>query len=1194
MSAQWPPQPGDAPGNGQYILLDQIGQGDNVDVWSAMVRGTEVNVALKILPPTLADDDDYRAHFARLADTLAALEHDTVLRFLDQHNGDPPFTVVELSQGEPLSGANKPISEVLGLFIALLDALAPLHAQGLLHIGLRPKAVRVSPDNTIKLLSAGIVHQGETVTARLNASPLSRLGGMAGREARYMSPELARGDHAGVGPASDLYAVGVMLYEALCGQLPFVRHGGYWAQAMSHAHQTPDRLPVADPALEPLADLLQDLLAKDYHQRPESAVDLQHRLQRLLDHLPADVLAIHTPDAHAPPTEPIPPAPLSQWDEERIGTSLAIPALPLPGRPTSLSLDDLQTPWNVRIRQHQPTEGRQQEWTLLLQMLHTVCDGGDPQGMVLVGEDGMGKRRLARALVHHAKRHALARVLHVPLDCSDSLMDAMRLAFYRHLRLPELTMEAIVERAQDVLRFEQKADAKRLAAFLCSSPLSHKDDADPLQSAARFWRSAIRQLISVPHPRPLLVWFDGGGDEHWADTTSWAREMLQDARFGQLPLCFIWSPRTDGDPTDAFRIIWRGENIHKHRLEPLTPDALTTLAQRIEPRLTAESAAWAAKQASGNPGLLRQTLRLWRSTAELKPQHDGRIHLNGLTTTVPSGIDDALRRRLGEFLGRWPDPMAIEQALKRMALLGPTFSRHMAAQCLQNTQVTPEILVDEGWLVHRALAQEPQLVFSSPSLAALVVENAVGRGEIPKLLPECIEVALWGSFDAMVDRDWDSARRILSHALTLLDQHAQSEQDTELRLQVLDMLGHMSLRRQDPKELTRVVQHCRLLASAAHAAIHPRCQALASFWDAHAMMLDGRMAEAEGILGLVAGQMGHHAPTAAALTGFTRGELALERRDTAGAERFFQDARTALKAQVELEPSQARTRLLHLTRAEATRRLAAIYDLKANHALASRLLNRAMSVYQEHVDPHGEAQGYVQLTSTLRKRLETMVEPPKGEVERVRRYWNRLSALTSSLGQRAALARVVWEGACICELEGELERARRQYQTAARYFEANANPMGQARCVQRLGHVARKSGLSRTALEHYEDFRALGQKLNNALLEANALMDLAMLSARLGDKVHADAYLKDLLMLPGAPKDHKVRACVLRARSAHDEQELTLVVEHLKAAAAHKGDDEPIKDQELLREVNAMDEALKASSSLLARAARSLLRGLRP
>jgi eukaryotic-like serine/threonine-protein kinase len=220
-----------APGStlGPYCIRSALGTGGMGEVYRATDSRLGRDVAIKILPSELASNPDRRARFEREARTVASLNHPNivVLYAIEEAEGTP-FLTMELVEGRSLDHhigpGGLPVTQALEIASALTEALVAAHAHGIVHRDVKPANVMITRDGRIKMLDFGLAKQvaaevpavwDEALTA---AAPLSGIGQILGT-VPYMSPEQVRGDV--VDARSDLFSLGVMLYELLSGTRPF-------------------------------------------------------------------------------------------------------------------------------------------------------------------------------------------------------------------------------------------------------------------------------------------------------------------------------------------------------------------------------------------------------------------------------------------------------------------------------------------------------------------------------------------------------------------------------------------------------------------------------------------------------------------------------------------------------------------------------------------------------------------------------------------------------------------------------------------------------------------------------------------------------------------------------------------------------------------------------------------------------------
>jgi len=255
-------------------------------VYQAEDTTLEREVALKILPPELAADDQRRLRFAREARAIAALNHPNIVTVHSvEESGGIHFITMELVKGKTLADLLPGEGFALGRFfeiaIPLSDAVAAAHQQGITHRDLKPANVMMRDDGRIKVLdfglAKGMVGDGSRA-GDLATQPATQTGLTVGTPA-YMSPEQAQGEH--VDTRSDIFSLGIVFYEMLTGRRPF--DGDNPASVISAIlRDTPRPVSERQPAVpRALARLVGRCLAKNPVDRFQSAIDLRHSLEEV-------------------------------------------------------------------------------------------------------------------------------------------------------------------------------------------------------------------------------------------------------------------------------------------------------------------------------------------------------------------------------------------------------------------------------------------------------------------------------------------------------------------------------------------------------------------------------------------------------------------------------------------------------------------------------------------------------------------------------------------------------------------------------------------------------------------------------------------------------------------------------------------------------------------------------------------------
>ena len=258
----------------RYRILNRIGSGGMADVYRAEDTHLGREVALKVLHRRFSADEGFVERFRREASSAASLQHPNVVNVFDRgEHEDTYYIAMEHLSGSTLKqliDTDAPLDQerAIDLGIQILKAAAFAHRRGVIHRDLKPHNVIVSDEGTAKVTDFGI--------ARAGASEMTETGSIMGT-AQYLSPEQAQG-HA-VSPASDIYSIGVLLYEALTGRVPF--HGESAVSiALKHLNEQPAPLSQLRPEIHPeLERAVMTALAKDPAQRYASAEEMVHALE---------------------------------------------------------------------------------------------------------------------------------------------------------------------------------------------------------------------------------------------------------------------------------------------------------------------------------------------------------------------------------------------------------------------------------------------------------------------------------------------------------------------------------------------------------------------------------------------------------------------------------------------------------------------------------------------------------------------------------------------------------------------------------------------------------------------------------------------------------------------------------------------------------------------------------------------------
>jgi eukaryotic-like serine/threonine-protein kinase len=295
-----PEIPPDALIDGRYKVLTRLGSGGMADVYCAEDQQLGRKVAVKLLHRRFAEDAEFVERFRREASAAAGLQHPNVVGVYDRGEWDGTYYIaMEYLPGRSLKDVIRqeaPLDPLraIDITVQILKAARFAHRKGIVHRDLKPHNVMIDDEDRVKVTDFGI--------ARAGASDMTETGSIMGT-AQYLSPEQAQG-HA-VSQSSDLYAVGVILFELLTGHVPFDAESAV-SIALKHVSEPPPAPSMFDPSVPPpLEAIVLWALEKDPSARPADADAFIHALEEARDgalaqEAPGQRTAIFAPAAIPP------------------------------------------------------------------------------------------------------------------------------------------------------------------------------------------------------------------------------------------------------------------------------------------------------------------------------------------------------------------------------------------------------------------------------------------------------------------------------------------------------------------------------------------------------------------------------------------------------------------------------------------------------------------------------------------------------------------------------------------------------------------------------------------------------------------------------------------------------------------------------------------------------------------------------
>ena len=278
--------------DGRYRLVSKIATGGMGEVWVAHDEALARDVAVKVLREEFAGDTGFLERFRVEARNSASLSHPNIAQLYDYGEQEGSgYLVMELVVGEPMSDLleREPVlgaRRLLPLLAQTARALHAAHVGGVVHRDVKPGNILISRGGRVKITDFG-------VSLGTNQASMTATGMVMGT-AQYLSPEQAVGKAAA--PASDIYSLGVVAYEALVGHRPFTGPTAVDI-AVAHVNKPVPAMPAT--VDKRLADLVMLMLSKNPEQRPRSAASLARLLDELVGETPPEGVPVIVGEARA-------------------------------------------------------------------------------------------------------------------------------------------------------------------------------------------------------------------------------------------------------------------------------------------------------------------------------------------------------------------------------------------------------------------------------------------------------------------------------------------------------------------------------------------------------------------------------------------------------------------------------------------------------------------------------------------------------------------------------------------------------------------------------------------------------------------------------------------------------------------------------------------------------------------------------
>jgi len=694
------------------LLQGLLGRGAMGEVYRAVDTRTRGVLAVKLLSDSAQGNPLLLRALWREVRAVARMHHPNVVQVVDYGKSDEgnPFFVMEYVPGLSLEAMRSRISvkDLLEITDGILAGLGYAHARGVVHRDLKPENV-IIVEREDGSLQSKLVDFGVAQIGGLRHEPGATGHGRAIAEnvvgtPAYMAPEQAQGMTREIGAESDLYALGILLYEFIGGRLPFDAPNPL-SILLQHVNAEPPPLVVPNTVSIPegLETLIMGLLAKHPWERPSFAADVRRSL-RALDWSQASdtpeqqletsdsLSAILSPDLEVLSlTHTLDSGTMqAKLSGEELFATDGDAAMSTLFEAATLREDESEAPstglFGVR---EVPLIGREREKQQLWSAFEQMLEDQNIHLVVLSGPAGVGKSRLGRWLMERAEEHGLAQAMGCGVGPGSVFATGgMRGLLERHLRIHGLERDECVgpveRRLVEPGHFEPSELRPLMEYFRPTLP------GDSMHSSAVFEPAAVaaRVLRAATTKRPVALIFD---DLRGPDVPEFLDliELLEASRqISPMPVLILVT-LTGGKRTAAESERHTEESLDTLAkllelapqdalhlsLEPMSSTDTITLAKTVLP-VSEALAALVADRSSGNPQYAIQLLSHWMDSEGLVEDAEGCLELADASMNIrrlPRGLSELLTTRLGTILSATGSPALARAVLGRAALCGHRF-----------------------------------------------------------------------------------------------------------------------------------------------------------------------------------------------------------------------------------------------------------------------------------------------------------------------------------------------------------------------------------------------------------------------------------------------------------------------------------------------------------------------------------------
>lgn len=1081
-----------------YRPIEPLGQGGMGRVVRAHERSTGKSVAIKLIAREHLADAHTRRIFLREARTIVRLSHPHVVQLFDfdmPREGSAYLVMEYLAQGHlgvwrDVWPGWVPLLEAVD---GVLSALAFAHARGIVHCDLKPENILFESDSlggraklvdfgVAQLAAASLEHQGHARDWRrpeVSGTPT------------YMAPEQVEGHLGAYGPWTDLYALGVILYEVISGAPPFAAQS-LPAILLQHLNEVPPPLsfrPQA-PSLEGIASIVDSLLAKDPWARPRFAARLRRSIARLMPEAArADNAAL---DPSLPETSAsVRRRTLNSFARLPQAATLEVEASSWV-RSTGLRMLRLKEP---------PFVGREEALERLEVTVDAVVATQRPHLVVVTGPAGVGKSRIARALQERLEESgrmqswsgAYRMQTGEPAQGLRAALEAYYLCLGLSRELTEHTLRERIGQSGDPL---DHWELRNLLDWLRPT-----EGARLAPSEASQVNLVLRAMRRAARRDPLYIWLD---DLHHTFGDAILSTLITLLEEEGLPALIVVTMRPIEDTIDPtgrlrkqLRALYGHDRVQRIKLGSLE---IRVLAELLETQagLGPKHARRIATDARGNPLRALQTARAAIELGELdlvtttSSEATGTLTLNQNenefaersrpTLVSPLASGRLLAGHLDEVLSRMPQPQGF-LVMGQLALLGPMTPLPVLDTALRYgwpdlDWSTLATILDEadriGVLEWQALGEHDRISLDHRPLVRFLTETLERRG----LLERAHRAAAQALATVFTH---DPANTLAARAR----HHAQAGDRDDAAKLLHDAITHAAAQAHFSHAIAASGELEGWLHDWGEPDISPKRAALHRL-RARIAFECGELHDAEHHLGEELA-FPTQDPSILAERAWLRARLHAGRGEIDEAVHTFEIASRGYLSAKD-DPGLAQC-LLGLAR---TRRV------QGNLDHARRVAERARALFDTLEQPSGLADVHRLLGQIAL--LEGHLEDAGQHYEQARSIFDALGDLHGHADTQRALAGLALE-------RQDARQATRLLHAATQAYELIGDRQGIAHAQRGLGRACRLLGQHTAAREHLERAVQLLEPLGDALGTADALMDLASMERERGQLAEAGQHI---------------------------------------------------------------------------------------